>query len=239
MNNSLQEAKALVDAVKSAYKPNGTNELVVCPSFLWIVPVAEQLQGSQVKTGAQNCATDEKGAFTGEVSAKMLASAGTDYVILGHSERRSIYKETDSQVNLKIKQALAAGIKVIFCVGETLDERNSGNLELVLKTQLSGGLKDISASSLPEIVIAYEPVWAIGTGVTASPEQAQDVHAFIRTQVVEMFGSAEADDMTILYGGSCNAQNSESLFSQKDIDGGLIGGASLKAEDFIKIFDSL
>ena len=239
MNNTLQEAMALTMAVKSAYKSKGANELIVCPPFPWIVPVSEVLKGTGIKTGAQNCATDEKGAFTGEVSAKMLSSAGIQYVILGHSERRSIYKETDAQINLKVKQALAAGLRVIFCVGETLDQRNSGELETVLKTQLSEGLRDIALSSLPDVVIAYEPVWAIGTGVTASPEQAQEVHAFIRNQLVEMYGSQESDDMTILYGGSCNAQNAASLFSKKDIDGGLIGGASLKAEDFIKIFESL
>jgi triosephosphate isomerase len=169
----------------------------------------------------------------------MLASAGVSHVILGHSERRALFGETDEQIALKIQAALSKGLQVIFCCGETLEERNAGNLENILKTQIEVALSPLSPEDVSNIVIAYEPVWAIGTGVTASPDQAQEVHAFIRAFIAQIFTEEIANHMSILYGGSCNAQNASTLFSQNDIDGGLIGGAALKSADFITIFEAL
>ena len=239
MNTNLQESLALAAELKNHKSTDSSKMMVVCPPFPWIIPVKETLKGSDIFVGAQNCSDKEQGAFTGEVSANMLASAGVSHVILGHSERRAIYGETNEQVALKIKAALAKGLQVIFCCGETLEERNTGNLDNVLKTQIEVALGKLSPEDLSNIIIAYEPVWAIGTGVTASPEQAQEVHAFIRAFISQIFTDEIANQMTILYGGSCNAQNASTLFAQSDIDGGLIGGAALKSADFIAIFEAL
>jgi triosephosphate isomerase len=239
MNTNLQEALALASELKKHRSTDSAKMMVVCPPFPWIFPVKETLNGSDIFVGAQNCSDKEQGAFTGEVSANMLASAGVSHVILGHSERRALFGETDEQIALKIQAALSKGLQVIFCCGETLEERNAGNLENILKTQIEVALSPLSPEDVSNIVIAYEPVWAIGTGVTASPDQAQEVHAFIRAFIAQIFTEEIANHMSILYGGSCNAQNASTLFSQNDIDGGLIGGAALKSADFIAIFEAL
>jgi triosephosphate isomerase len=239
MNTNLQEALALAAELKNHKSKDSSKMMVVCPPFPWIIPVKETLNGSVIFLGAQNCSDKEQGAYTGEVSATMLNSAGVSHVILGHSERRAIYGETDEQIAFKIQAALSKGLQVIFCCGETLEERNAGNLENILKTQIEVALSPLNPEDLSNIVIAYEPVWAIGTGVTASPEQAQEVHAFIRAFIAQIFSEEIANHMSILYGGSCNAQNASSLFARSDIDGGLIGGAALKSADFIAIFVAL
>lgn len=235
MNTSLTEALGLAREIRDQLNDSENAQLIVCPPFTWIVPVRATLADSGISVGAQNCSEQAKGAFTGEVSANMLVSAGADYVILGHSERRALYHETDELIGKKVKSALENGLQVIFCCGETLAEREAGKLEEVLKNQVSGGLNGLNEDQLKNVIVAYEPVWAIGTGVTASPEQAQEVHAFLRNYLSTLFSSSIAQNMSILYGGSCNAQNAASLFSQADIDGGLIGGASLKAADFLTI----
>ena len=184
---------------------------------------------------AENCADHAKGAYTGEVSADMLVSAGCEYTILGHSERRQYYGETDEKLVEKTKLALGAGLKVILCVGENLDEREAGKHFDVCEAQIKNVLYNFTAEDMKSIIVAYEPVWAIGTGKTATSEQAEEIHAFLRTVVADKFGAQVADDLTILYGGSCKPSNAKELFAQPDIDGGLIGGASLKADDFIAI----
>ena len=184
---------------------------------------------------AENCADKAKGAYTGEVSVDMLKSTGCEYTILGHSERRQYYGETDEKLVEKTKLALAAGLKVILCVGENLEEREAGKHFDVCNAQTVNVLKNFSAEDMKNVVIAYEPVWAIGTGKTATSEQAEEIHAYIRKVLADMFGAGVADDVTILYGGSCKPSNAKELFAQPDIDGGLIGGAALKAEDFIGI----
>jgi triosephosphate isomerase len=188
-----------------------------------------------VEVSAQNCADHEKGAYTGEVSVGMLTSVGCQWTILGHSERRQYYGETDAKLVEKVKLALGAGLGVILCVGENLDEREAGRHFEVVRTQTENVLFQFTAEEMASIVIAYEPVWAIGTGKTATAEQAEEIHAYIRKVLCDKFGEKVAEDMTILYGGSCKPSNAKELFAQKDIDGGLIGGASLKADDFIGI----
>jgi triosephosphate isomerase len=239
MNTNLQEALALAAELKNYNNKDSSKMMVVCPPFPWIIPVKETLNGSDIFVGAQNCSDKDQGAFTGEVSSSMLVSAGVSHVILGHSERRAFYSETNEIISKKIQAALSKGLQVIFCCGETLEERNTGNLDNVLKTQIEVALGELSPEDLSNIIIAYEPVWAIGTGVTASPEQAQEVHAFIRSFIAQIFTEEIANHMSILYGGSCNAQNASTLFTQSDIDGGLIGGAALKSADFIAIFEAL
>ena len=188
-----------------------------------------------VSLSAENCADKEKGAYTGEVAANMLVSAGCEYTILGHSERRQYYGETDAKLVEKTKLALANGLKVILCVGENLDEREAGKHFDVCEAQIKNVLYNFTEEDMKNIVVAYEPVWAIGTGKTATAEQAEEIHAFIRKVIADKFGAQVAEDTTILYGGSCNAKNATELFSQPDVDGGLIGGASLKADDFFSI----
>ncbi|MFA7033164.1 MAG: triose-phosphate isomerase, partial [Bacteroidales bacterium] len=190
---------------------------------------------TKIALSAQNCADEAKGAYTGEVAVSMLKDAGCAYTILGHSERRQYYGETSAKLVNKIKLALESGIKPIFCVGEKLEERNAGNHFKVVGTQLSEVLSEVTAEDMLNIVIAYEPVWAIGTGVTATSAQAQEIHAFIRKFVADKFGAEVAEETVILYGGSCKPSNAKELFACKDIDGGLIGGAALKADDFIGI----
>lgn len=236
MNTLYKEAIVLAEAVNQYLESHSHQcEVVICPPFPYLSAMNEKFSRRHFALGAQNCANAEKGAFTGETSATMLQSVGVEKVIIGHSERRSIYHETDQQINAKIKIALANGLKVIFCIGETLTERESGKLEEVISRQITNGLQDIDAETLKNIVIAYEPVWAIGTGVTASPEQAQEAHAFVRGLITKQYDKETAEQIIILYGGSCNAKNAATLFSQPDIDGGLIGGASLIADDFIQI----
>ena len=236
MNTTVPEGVELAKAVveKSAQVPQDV-KLIVATPFTHLCPVAAVVGETRVGLSAENCADKEKGAYTGEVSAAMLASAGCKYTILGHSERRQYYGETDEKLVAKMRLALDAGLDVILCVGENLDEREAGRHFEVCETQIKNVLFNFSAEDMEHVVIAYEPVWAIGTGKTATAEQAEEIHAFIRKTVADRFGDAVAQDCPILYGGSCKPSNAKELFAQKDIDGGLIGGAALKADDFIGI----
>jgi triosephosphate isomerase len=218
--------------------PEGSGfSLLVCPPYPYLASVVAQAEGSAVKVGAQNVSEHENGAFTGEVAPGMLSDLGCDYVIVGHSERRAMYGETSAQVAAKFQAAQAAGVTPILCVGETLEEREAGTTESVIDEQLDAVLDTAGVAVFATAVIAYEPVWAIGTGMTATPEQAQDVHAHIRARLAEQ--SAEiAAGVQILYGGSMKGENAAGLLTQPDIDGGLIGGASLKAEDFLAIAEA-
>jgi triosephosphate isomerase len=211
-------------------------EVVVAPVFTAIKTVADRLEGSNIKVAGQDCSTESgHGAHTGEVAADMLRDAGATYCIVGHSERRQFYSETDTFVNRKTRAAVAAGLTVILCVGETLEQREGGIAERVVRGQLMGGLRDLTASDLERIIVAYEPVWAIGTGRTATPEQAQEMHAFVRRVFAERHTDAAAEDLRILYGGSVKPDNIEGLMKQADVDGALVGGASLEAETFARI----
>ena len=231
MNKTLQEGIELANQLKNDVKtPNCA--VVIGTPFIHLATVAELLKGSPIKVAAENCADKDKGAFTGEVSAAMVASTGAEYCILGHSERRAYYHEDYEILKNKVELALANGLKVIFCIGEVKEERLENKQNEVVKAQLEGSVFNLSAEQWANITLAYEPVWAIGTGLTATPEQAQEIHAFIRGLVAEKFGKQVADDTTILYGGSCNEKNAAELFACPDIDGGLIGGAALVAEKF-------
>ena len=211
-------------------------KVAVCPPFPYLAMIADIVKGSKVALGAQNCHHEKEGAFTGEVSPKMLVDVGCSHVILGHSERRAKFGESDAFINKKLHAALAEGLQVIFCVGESLDERKSNATEKVLDTQLVGGLAGVDAAKLAKIVVAYEPVWAIGTGVNATPQQAQDAHLFIRNRVGQLVG--DASKLIIQYGGSVKPDNAATLLGQPDVDGALVGGASLKVEDFLAIVKS-
>ena len=239
MNTTVSEGVALAKAVaeKAEGLKNGVG-LIVAPPFTHLVSVAEALKGSKVGLSAQNCADHEKGAYTGEVAVNMLVDAGCAWTILGHSERRQYYGETDEKLVVKVRLALDAGLGVILCVGENLDEREAGRHFDVVKAQVENVLFNFSAEDMKKIVIAYEPVWAIGTGKTATAAQAEEIHAFIRETLAAKFGKELAEETTILYGGSCKPSNAKELFAEKDIDGGLIGGASLKADDFIAIAEA-
>ena len=236
MNTTVPEGIELAKAVvaKSAEVPADV-KLIIATPFTHLYPCAEVVKGTAVGLSAENCADHAKGAYTGEVSVDMLTSVGCEYTILGHSERRQYYGETDEKLVEKTKLALAAGLKVILCVGENLEEREAEKHFDVCKTQIVNVLYNFTAEDMKNIIIAYEPVWAIGTGKTATAEQAEEIHAFIRKVVADKFGAEVADEMTILYGGSCKPSNAKELFAQPDIDGGLIGGAALKADDFIGI----
>ncbi len=239
MNKTFQEGVDLAIEINKlvAEKGNKNVQVVLAPPFTHIAEVNKVVDNDRISVAGQNCATETSGAYTGEVSAEMLWSAGADCVILGHSERRSYYGETNEILNKKVKKALEFSLTPIYCVGEVLAEREANKYFEVIKEQLETVLFDLSAEEFEKIVIAYEPVWAIGTGKTASPEQAQEIHKFIRDLLVKKFG-AIANDTTILYGGSCNPKNAKELFANPDVDGGLIGGASLKAEDFIQIINA-
>ena len=236
MNTTCQEGMELAKAVvaKAGEAPANVGLIVAAP-FTHLCCLSEILEGTRVELSAQNCADHASGAYTGEVSVSMLKSVGCQWTILGHSERRQYYGETDEKLVVKTKLALEAGLGVILCVGENLDEREAGKHFDVCKTQIENVLFNFTAEDLKNIVIAYEPVWAIGTGKTATAAQAEEIHAFIRKVLADKFGAQVADDMTILYGGSCKPSNAGELFAQPDIDGGLIGGASLKADDFMAI----
>ncbi|MBC6608870.1 triose-phosphate isomerase [Hymenobacter sp. BT188] len=242
MNMTYQDGLALVSEITNMVADEVTNsevQIVICPPAPFLSAIGRQLpQGSNFHLGAQNCHQKEKGAYTGEVSAKMLASVGCEYVILGHSERRQYFREDDELLSQKLKAALAAGLKPIFCVGESLDTREMNETNDYIGKQLQNGLFHLSNEEFEQVVIAYEPIWAIGTGKTATSQQAQEVHAFIREQIARAYDAKAALDTTILYGGSANAQNARELFSQPDVDGGLIGGASLKSRDFTEIIKS-
>ncbi|MDD2296994.1 MAG: triose-phosphate isomerase [Sphaerochaetaceae bacterium] len=220
-------AKALAEAVKDA-----SVRVVVAPPFVTIPGVAEALQESSIEVAAQNMADHLSGAYTGEVSAPMLKELGVSVVILGHSERRALYGESDAFINRKVKLALAEDLDVILCVGETLEEREAGQLETVLKRQVIEGLKDVSASEMSHIIIAYEPVWAIGTGKTATPDDANSAHAFIRSEIEKLYSKSVAESLIIQYGGSVKPSNVKDLMAMKHIDGALVGGAALSVEQF-------
>jgi triosephosphate isomerase len=237
MNTLLKEGMELARAVEKLEKEKKSDALViVAPPHTHLSKVNE-LTGS-VKLAAQDCSAETSGAYTGEVSPGMLVSCGVEYVIIGHSERRSYHKEDNELLNKKVKLALSEGLKPIYCCGEVLEERESGKLYDVVREQITVGLAGLSGEEISRIVIAYEPVWAIGTGVVATPDQAQEMHKFIRDLLAELFDAGVADQMTILYGGSCKPSNARELFANPDVDGGLIGGASLKAEDFLAIVNS-
>ena len=239
MNETLQEGIALAKEINDSLKAEKPNcDVVICTPFIHLASVAQVLDAEGVALGAENCADKEKGAYTGEVSAAMVKSTGAQYVILGHSERRQYYGETAEILKEKVQLALANGLKVIFCCGETLEEREANKQNEVVKAELEGSVFHLSAEDWKNIVLAYEPIWAIGTGKTATSDQAQEMLAYIRSIVAEKYGKEAAEDTTILYGGSCNASNAAELFSKSDIDGGLIGGASLKAADFKAIIDA-
>ena len=239
MNKNLQEGVALATELKdilAAEKPNC--DVIIGTPFIHLATVSELLKDSVIAVSAENCANKESGAYTGEVSAAMVKSTGAEYVILGHSERREYYHETPEILKEKVDLALANGLKVIFCIGESLAEREANKQEAVCKAELAGSVFHLTADQWKNIVIAYEPIWAIGTGKTATAEQAEEIHAFIRSCVAEVYGAEAAEETSILYGGSCKASNAPELFGKADIDGGLIGGASLKAADFKGIIDA-
>jgi triosephosphate isomerase len=235
MNKTVGEAVDLVREVKEAISGVKEVEVAVAPPFTALYAVRRELEGSRICLAAQNLYWEEKGAFTGEISALMLKELGCHYVIIGHSERRQYFGETDETVNRRIKAALAQGLKVIFCIGETLKEREEGKTFLVIERQIEGGWKGLGDKELKDIVIAYEPVWAIGTGKTATPEQAEEVHRFIRGKVEKLYSRKVSEEMRIQYGGSVTPENIKGLMNQPNIDGALVGGASLKAESFSKI----
>lgn len=237
MNLDLNEGIALAKELKEivdADKPNC--DVVICTPFIHLASVTP-IVGDAIGVGAENCADKMAGAYTGEVSASMIASTGAKYVILGHSERRAYYHETSEILKEKVKHALAHGLTPIFCIGEVLEEREANKQNEVVKKQISEALFDLSAADFSKLILAYEPVWAIGTGKTATSEQAQEIHAYIRSVVADKYGKEVADNVSILYGGSCNPANAKELFSNPDVDGGLIGGASLKATNFKGVID--
>lgn len=234
--------KLIADSVATALdlKPLVANanhcEVIIAPVFTALRTVADRLEGSNIRVAAQDCSTESAhGAHTGEVAADMLRDAGASHVIVGHSERRQFYSETDTMVNRKTLAALAAGLTVVMCVGETLEQRESGIAERVVRGQVEGGLRDLTASDLDRIIVAYEPVWAIGTGRTATPEQAQEMHAFVRRVFAQKASEAAAGKVRILYGGSVKPDNIGGLMLQPDVDGALVGGASLEADIFAQI----
>lgn len=237
MNTTVAEGVQLAKEVNEAVAAAGELkcDVVIGVPFTHLTAVKDVIDIEKVGLSAENCANKEKGAYTGEVSAAMVASTGANYVILGHSERREYYNETPEILKEKVDLALANGLKIIFCCGESLELRNAGTYEEFIKAELKDSLFHLSAEEFAKIVIAYEPIWAIGTGVTATSDQAEEVHAFIRSFLAEKYGETVADDTTILYGGSCKPSNAPELFAKPNIDGGLIGGASLKAADFMGI----
>ncbi len=235
MNTSRAEGVALAAAVAKGVGSASDVEVAVCPPSVYLAAVGAAIQGSAVGLGAQNCYHEAKGAFTGEVSAAMFVDVGCKYVILGHSERRAIFRESSAEVNRKVVATLAAGLVPIVCVGETLDERKANRTTAVVREQIEGSLGLLSAEQVTKLVIAYEPVWAIGTGVVATPEQAEEVHADLRKLLETRYTPQVAASVRIQYGGSVNAENAASLLGQPNIDGALVGGASLKADGFLAI----
>ncbi len=239
-NTTLQEGVELAKAVNSLVTEKGAEDVVVVMGtpFTHITKVVESVDTSRIGIAAQNCAAEAKGAYTGEVSASMVKSTGAEYVILGHSERREYYGETSEILNKKLALALENELTPIYCCGEALDIREAGNQNEFVINQLEETIFQLDVEDFKKIIIAYEPIWAIGTGVTASTEQAQDMHKAIRTSIANKFDAEVADEISILYGGSCNPKNASELFANPDVDGGLIGGASLKADDFIQIINA-
>lgn len=237
MNNDVSQTRSLISDLKSQVQTSKA-EVMFAPTFVNLQSAVSQVADSSIEAIAQNMHFAENGAYTGEVSAEMLKSVGIKTVILGHSERRAYFNETDESLAKKVDQALKHDLRVIFCFGEELSDRKTGNEEVVVESQIKNPLFHLDASAFKNIVLAYEPVWAIGTGETASPEQAQDMHAFIRKTLETKYGDSVANDMTILYGGSVKPANAKEIFGKPDVDGGLIGGASLKAEDFFAIVNA-
>lgn len=242
MNMNLNEGLLLCSELRTLIKEEvkDSQEIVICPPFIHISSLTHFFHSdSQVFVGAQNCHQADSGPYTGEVSGSMIASTGARYVLIGHSERRLYFSESNEQLSQKLDQVLKNSLIPIFCIGETLEQRNNETYFDVIKSQIAEAAFHLPEDMFSRLVLAYEPVWAIGTGLTASPEQAQEIHAYIRNLVSDKYNQKIADDLTILYGGSCNPKNASTLFSQPDIDGGLIGGASLKARDFVDIIKAL
>ncbi|WP_299151491.1 triose-phosphate isomerase [uncultured Dokdonia sp.] len=237
MNNDLAATAGLITDLKRKVN-NGDAEVIIAPTYINLHSAFEILSDSNITVAAQNMHQAKSGAYTGEISAAMLKSVGVNTVILGHSERRAYFNEGDELLTEKVNAALENEMRVIFCFGEELEDRKAGNQEKVVESQLKNALFHLDASAWPSIVLAYEPVWAIGTGETASPEQAQDMHAFIRKTVAETYNEEVAENVTILYGGSVKPGNAKEIFGKPDVDGGLIGGASLKADDFFEIVNA-
>ncbi|MCQ2229936.1 MAG: triose-phosphate isomerase [Bacteroidales bacterium] len=236
MNNTLQEGIELAKGVNEILKANAPKcKVILGTPFIHLTEVVKAVDPKLISVSAENCADKEKGAYTGEVSASMVKSTGAEYVILGHSERREYYNETPEILKAKVDLALANGLKVIFCIGESLAQREANQQNAVCKAELEGSVFHLSAEQFANIVIAYEPIWAIGTGKTATSDQAEEIHAYIRSVVADKYGKEVAENTSILYGGSCKGSNAPELFGKPDIDGGLIGGASLKAGDFYDI----
>ena len=238
MNNTASQAVELINGINAQIAGETSVDVAVCPTFTALDASSKALAGSNVKLGAQNMYTKASGAYTGEISADMLKEFNCTYVILGHSERREYFKETDAFINEKVKAVLANGMKPILCVGEKLEEREAGNTIAVVSKQTSEGMAGLSAEEAQKVVIAYEPVWAIGTGKTATPAMAQEVHAEIRKVLADLFGTEASENIQILYGGSMKPENADDLLKEKDIDGGLIGGAALKADSFVALVKS-
>lgn len=238
MNNDISESQSLVSGILSGLGNDDKCDVILCPPFTSLTEVHSLIKNSKIKLGAQNMHFEESGAFTGEISASMLKSTGCDFVIIGHSERRSIFGETDKMINRKIKKAVSSQLKVIFCIGESLAQREEGVTNNVVKDQIEKGLVEVSEAQLDNLLIAYEPIWAIGTGRTATPEQAQEVHSFIRNLISKLYSNDCAQQLIIQYGGSVKPDNAAMLLSQPDIDGALVGGACLKADSFLSIIAS-
>jgi triosephosphate isomerase len=239
MNLNYDEVGSLVDEILTLHSSDNNVEVILSPPFVYLDKVIRSCANhDHVLVASQNCSEYNNGAYTGEVSASMLNSMGVNYVIIGHSERRSVFNESNENLNLKITKALQNNLKIIFCCGENIDQRESGEYLQVIRKQLEETILSLEQKSLSRTVIAYEPIWAIGTGKTASSVQAQEIHSFIRSLISNKFGTEISNNTSILYGGSCKPINSKELFSQYDIDGGLIGGASLKSSDFVAIINS-
>lgn len=239
MNTTLPEGIKLAEEVNAAVaEAKPACDVIICVPFTHLAPIAGVINSNVLGLGAENCADHTSGAYTGEVSAPMVASTGAKYVILGHSERRQYYHEDSKILREKLNLALANGLTPIFCIGEVLEERENGTFNDVVKRQIEEALFDLSAEDFSKLILAYEPVWAIGTGKTATPDQAEDMHAHIRATIAAKYGNEVAENTSILYGGSCKPSNAAELFAKKDIDGGLIGGASLKCADFMGIVNA-
>ncbi len=237
MNITPSNTAELLSKIKTKISPNTQSSVVLCVPYVDLSVAIAECKGSAIKIGAQNCHWENSGAFTGEISPEMLADLGVEYCIIGHSERRQLFAETDKTVNLKLHSAINRGISPILCVGEALDERNSGKTFEIVESQIKNALENIDSAALSSIVIAYEPIWAIGTGKTATSAEANEVCSAIRELIAKLYSEADANTIHILYGGSMNSSNAKELLEQSDIDGGLIGGASLKPDDFGAIIE--
>ncbi len=235
LNKTIAEATDLASQLAQELKDTDNREIIIAPIFTALSATNKAIDGSPIQLAAQNCYPETQGAFTGELSPELLADAGCKYIIIGHSERRQLLNETDAFINLKLHKTIETGLKPILCIGETLQQRENGEMQKVLSRQIKGGLSNLTSSQMATVVIAYEPIWAIGTGKTASTAQAQEAHLFIRDLLQKMFDKMVATKTRILYGGSVKPDNIDGLMKQDDIDGALVGGASLKAEDFVRI----